>query len=361
MPPAARDLNFQRSVSVCGQERKTRRYLLCGPEPLWWAASRGACVRCSSWQNDTGNRHSPTVIAAAITSQTGKAKLPTHIALAARQFGLRRTRWSLLEQIRTLDKKRLREHMGLGRRPHDAPGGRRHRRELRPAPGDVSSDPRWPAGEGLPPVPEGSCRGKEARASRHRPAGRARPASRCRPHCRKPLHTSFSQREQKWETRSSAWRWASFSAGNTLFRVYVSAFLWRSALRTGRSIRAGTPPTTVSGGTSRVNHGPGGHDGPVSDGHPGGDGSVGAIHTFFPMTMGAGMVSLRCSGSSLWFRVASTTLWPIRAPSPMVMPPWSWKRQPLFRRDVLPDGDVLAVVGGEGAGRGRTPRPPACR
>ena len=39
-------------------------------------------------QNDTGNRHSPTVIAAAITSQTGKAKLPTHIELAARQFGL---------------------------------------------------------------------------------------------------------------------------------------------------------------------------------------------------------------------------------------------------------------------------------
>ena len=63
-------------------------------------------------QNDTGNRHSPTVIAAAITSQTGKAKLPTHIELAARQFGLPKDSVILLEQIRTLDKKRLREHMG---------------------------------------------------------------------------------------------------------------------------------------------------------------------------------------------------------------------------------------------------------
>ena len=63
-------------------------------------------------QNDTGNRHSPTVIAAAITSQTGKARLPTHISLAARQFGLPKDSVVLLEQIRTLDKKRLREHMG---------------------------------------------------------------------------------------------------------------------------------------------------------------------------------------------------------------------------------------------------------
>ena len=52
------------------------------------------------------------VIAAAITSQTGKAKLPTHIELAARQFGLPKDSVILLEQIRTLDKKRLREHMG---------------------------------------------------------------------------------------------------------------------------------------------------------------------------------------------------------------------------------------------------------
>ena len=63
-------------------------------------------------QNDTGNRHSPTVIAAAITSQTGKAKLPTHIALTGREVGLTRDSVVLLEQIRTIDKKRLREHMG---------------------------------------------------------------------------------------------------------------------------------------------------------------------------------------------------------------------------------------------------------
>ena len=63
-------------------------------------------------QNDTGNRHSPTVIAAAITSQTNKAKLPTHIALSAPDYGLPRDSVVLLEQVRTLDKSRLRERMG---------------------------------------------------------------------------------------------------------------------------------------------------------------------------------------------------------------------------------------------------------
>jgi len=63
-------------------------------------------------QNDTGNRHSPTVIAAAITSQTGKARLPTHIELSARGCGLSRDSVILLEQIRTIDKSRLRERMG---------------------------------------------------------------------------------------------------------------------------------------------------------------------------------------------------------------------------------------------------------
>ena len=63
-------------------------------------------------QNDVGNRFSPTVIAAAITSQTNKAKLPTHIALSAPDYGLPRDSVVLLEQIRTLDKRRLRERMG---------------------------------------------------------------------------------------------------------------------------------------------------------------------------------------------------------------------------------------------------------
>ena len=64
-------------------------------------------------QNDTGNRYSPTVIAAAITSQTGKARLPTHVALPVNEgCGLNRDAIILLEQVLTLDKKRLRERMG---------------------------------------------------------------------------------------------------------------------------------------------------------------------------------------------------------------------------------------------------------
>lgn len=63
-------------------------------------------------QNDIGNRHSPTVIAAAITSQREKTKLPTHISLDAVSCGLAKDSVVLLEQVRTLDKKRLKERMG---------------------------------------------------------------------------------------------------------------------------------------------------------------------------------------------------------------------------------------------------------
>lgn len=63
-------------------------------------------------QNDVGNKYSPTVIAAAITSQLEKAKLPTHISLPADKFGLPKDSVVLLEQIRTLDKKRLKEKIG---------------------------------------------------------------------------------------------------------------------------------------------------------------------------------------------------------------------------------------------------------
>jgi len=63
-------------------------------------------------QNDVGNRHSPTVIAAAITSQINKARLPTHIELGARSYGLSKNSVVLLEQIRTIDKTRLKERMG---------------------------------------------------------------------------------------------------------------------------------------------------------------------------------------------------------------------------------------------------------
>ncbi len=63
-------------------------------------------------QNDIGNRYSPTVIAAAITSRMGKNKLPTHIEVYASAVGLAKDSVILLEQIRTLDKRRLKEKMG---------------------------------------------------------------------------------------------------------------------------------------------------------------------------------------------------------------------------------------------------------
>ncbi len=63
-------------------------------------------------QNDVGNKYSPTVIAAAVTSKLTKAKLPTHIEIAGRSFGLQRDSVILLEQIRTLDKRRLKERIG---------------------------------------------------------------------------------------------------------------------------------------------------------------------------------------------------------------------------------------------------------
>jgi mRNA interferase MazF len=63
-------------------------------------------------QNDVGNRYSPTVIAAAITSRMSKTRLPTHIDIYADDVGLSRDSVILLEQIRTLDKRRLKEKMG---------------------------------------------------------------------------------------------------------------------------------------------------------------------------------------------------------------------------------------------------------
>ena len=63
-------------------------------------------------QNDVGNKHSPTVIAAAITSQKEKSRLPTHISVNGKDCGLAKDSVVLLEQVRTLDKKRLKERMG---------------------------------------------------------------------------------------------------------------------------------------------------------------------------------------------------------------------------------------------------------
>ncbi len=62
-------------------------------------------------QNDVGNRHSPTVIVAAITSQINKSKLPTHVELSARQYEMVKDSVVLLEQLRTIDKRRLKERV----------------------------------------------------------------------------------------------------------------------------------------------------------------------------------------------------------------------------------------------------------
>ncbi len=63
-------------------------------------------------QNDVGNKYSPTVIAAAITSQQEKTSLPTHIKISGTDCGLTRDSTVLLEQVRTIDKRRLKEKMG---------------------------------------------------------------------------------------------------------------------------------------------------------------------------------------------------------------------------------------------------------
>ena len=60
-------------------------------------------------QNDTGNRHSPTVICAAITSRMNKAKLPTHVAIDSKKYNIVKDSVILLEQLRTIDKSRLKD------------------------------------------------------------------------------------------------------------------------------------------------------------------------------------------------------------------------------------------------------------
>ena len=63
-------------------------------------------------QNDIGNKYSPTVIIAAVTSQINKAKLPTHIEISGDEYGLNKDSVILAEQVRTIDKKRLKERIG---------------------------------------------------------------------------------------------------------------------------------------------------------------------------------------------------------------------------------------------------------
>jgi len=63
-------------------------------------------------QNDMGNKYSPTVIIAAITSQINKAKLPTHVEISSEEYGLNKDSVILLEQVRTIDKRRLKDKIG---------------------------------------------------------------------------------------------------------------------------------------------------------------------------------------------------------------------------------------------------------
>ena len=63
-------------------------------------------------QNDVGNKYSPTTIVAAVTSRINKAKMPTHIAIDAQLYGLSKDSVILMEQVRTIDKRRLREKAG---------------------------------------------------------------------------------------------------------------------------------------------------------------------------------------------------------------------------------------------------------
>ena len=102
---------FRRSVSFVDNSIKRGDIYYADLSPVV-GSEQGGMRPVLIVQNDTGNRHSPTVIAAAITSQINKARLPTHIELSARKYGLTRDSVVLLEQIRTLDKRRLRERMG---------------------------------------------------------------------------------------------------------------------------------------------------------------------------------------------------------------------------------------------------------
>lgn len=89
------------------------RYLLCG----FKSGSRFGAGRCASVlviQNDVGNRHSPTVICAAITSRMNKAKLPTHVEIDAKRYRIVKDSVVLLEQIRTIDKQRLKDYVCPG-------------------------------------------------------------------------------------------------------------------------------------------------------------------------------------------------------------------------------------------------------
>jgi mRNA interferase MazF len=103
--------NFRRSVNQVDTNVKRGDIYFADLSPVV-GSEQGGVRPVLIVQNNVGNKHSPTVIAAAITSQINKARLPTHIELSARSFGLSKDSVVLLEQIRTIDKKRLLERMG---------------------------------------------------------------------------------------------------------------------------------------------------------------------------------------------------------------------------------------------------------
>ena len=100
-------------VGVNNYDNKKRRYVLCGFKSCSRFRTRWYSP-CFNIQNDLGNKYSPTVIAAAITSQTNKTKLPTHIEIQgdSETLGLKNNSVILAEQIRTIDKSRLKEKIG---------------------------------------------------------------------------------------------------------------------------------------------------------------------------------------------------------------------------------------------------------
>ena len=106
-----------RRKTACKQRRV--KYLLVKRGDIYYAdlspvvgSEQGGLRPVLIVQNDVGNKYSPTVIAAAITSQMNKSRLPTHIGIYAEKYGLAKDSVILLEQIRTIDKRRLKEKIG---------------------------------------------------------------------------------------------------------------------------------------------------------------------------------------------------------------------------------------------------------
>ena len=99
---------------------------------------------------------------------------------------------------------------------------------------------------------------------------------------------------------------------------------------------AGTPATIASAGTSLVTTAPAPTIAPSPMVTPGTTVTAAPSHTLRPITIGAGTMSARRSGSMAWSSVVSVLPWPMSVPSPIVMPPVSWKRQPMLMKTPLP-------------------------